>query len=147
MIISDVVNVSCSTHNMLFCFQPRFAAEVNVSQSAPFTNQFSQAGNGSQMSTEAYRAKHEITIVVCLQPILYPRSLSFVFFMLLNFSILLLTGQRGTSTIHDISVNRLSFRDSKGGRFTKCTQINVFLSYPVLMELGGYHAFIVPMHD
>lgn len=43
--------------------EPRFAAEANVSQSAPFTNQFSQAGNGSQMSTEAYRAKHEITIV------------------------------------------------------------------------------------
>ncbi|KAG2595389.1 DEAD-box ATP-dependent RNA helicase 14-like isoform X1 [Panicum virgatum] len=33
------------------------------SESAQFTNQFSQAGNGSQMSTEAYRAKHEITIV------------------------------------------------------------------------------------
>ncbi|CAO2204732.1 unnamed protein product [Urochloa humidicola] len=43
--------------------EPRSAAGVNVSQSAQFTNQVSQAGNGSQMSTEAYRAKHEITIV------------------------------------------------------------------------------------
>ncbi|CAL4951893.1 unnamed protein product [Urochloa decumbens] len=43
--------------------EPRSAAGANVSQSAQFTNQVSQAGNGSQMSTEAYRAKHEITIV------------------------------------------------------------------------------------
>ncbi|CAL4978142.1 unnamed protein product [Urochloa decumbens] len=42
--------------------EPR-SAGANVSQSAQFTNQVSQAGNGSQMSTEAYRAKHEITIV------------------------------------------------------------------------------------
>ncbi|KAF8704836.1 hypothetical protein HU200_031074 [Digitaria exilis] len=43
--------------------EPRYAAGANVSQSAQFTNQVPQAGNGSQMSTEAYRAKHEITIV------------------------------------------------------------------------------------
>ncbi|XP_021311505.1 DEAD-box ATP-dependent RNA helicase 14 isoform X3 [Sorghum bicolor] len=43
--------------------EPRSASGVNLSQSAPSTNQVSQAANGSQMSTEAYRAKHEITIV------------------------------------------------------------------------------------
>jgi hypothetical protein len=117
-------------HNVLSCFQPRSAAGANVSQSAQFTNQVSQAANGSQMSTEAYRAKHEITIIVCPQLILYPQSLLFVFLMLLSFSILLLTGQRGTSTIHDISVHRFPFRDSKGGRFTKCTPINVFCRIP-----------------
>ncbi|AQK90488.1 Putative DEAD-box ATP-dependent RNA helicase family protein [Zea mays] len=39
------------------------ASGVNLSQSALSTNQVSQYANGSQMSTEAYRAKHEITIV------------------------------------------------------------------------------------
>ncbi|CAD6232993.1 unnamed protein product [Miscanthus lutarioriparius] len=43
--------------------EPRSASGVNLSQSAPSTNQVSQAANGSQISTEAYRAKHEITIV------------------------------------------------------------------------------------
>lgn len=65
--------VPCLTRNLLSFFQPRSAAGVNVSQSAQFTNQVSQAANGSQMSTEAYRAKHEITIVVCPQLILYPQ--------------------------------------------------------------------------
>ncbi|RLN23305.1 hypothetical protein C2845_PM07G00330 [Panicum miliaceum] len=43
--------------------EPRYAAGANVSQSAQFTNQVSLDASGSQMSTEAYRAKHEITIV------------------------------------------------------------------------------------
>lgn len=43
--------------------EPRSASGVNLSQSAPSANQVSQAANGSQMSPEAYRAKHEITIV------------------------------------------------------------------------------------
>ncbi|KAJ1282391.1 hypothetical protein BS78_03G048300 [Paspalum vaginatum] len=43
--------------------ETRSAAGVNVSQSALSTNQVPQVTNGSQMSTEAYRAKHEITIV------------------------------------------------------------------------------------
>lgn len=55
------------SHNMLPSFQPRSASGVNLSQSAPSANQVSQAANGSQMSPEAYRAKHEITIVVCDQ--------------------------------------------------------------------------------
>ncbi|KAL5647611.1 hypothetical protein ACJX0J_041966, partial [Zea mays] len=39
------------------------ASGVNLSQSALSTNQVSQYANGSQMSTKAYRAKHDITIV------------------------------------------------------------------------------------
>eukprot|EP00267_Zea_mays_P052371 XP_020405420.1 putative DEAD-box ATP-dependent RNA helicase family protein isoform X2 [Zea mays] len=43
--------------------EPHYASGVNLSQSAPSTNQVSQAASGNQMSTEAYRAKHEITII------------------------------------------------------------------------------------
>lgn len=59
------VIIYCSTRNMVPCLQPHSASGVNLSQSAPSTNQGSQAANGNQMSTEAYRAKHEITIIVC----------------------------------------------------------------------------------
>ncbi|KAL6848103.1 hypothetical protein ACP4OV_022231 [Aristida adscensionis] len=43
--------------------EARSAAAVNYIQSAPSNIQVSQAANGSPMSPEAYRAKHEITIV------------------------------------------------------------------------------------
>lgn len=43
--------------------EARSAAGNNLSQSAPSTNQVPQVTNGSQISVEAYRAKHEITIV------------------------------------------------------------------------------------
>ncbi|GJN05677.1 hypothetical protein PR202_ga23328 [Eleusine coracana subsp. coracana] len=43
--------------------ESRPASGLNLAQSAPPTGQVSQAGNGSHMSPEAYRAKHEITII------------------------------------------------------------------------------------
>lgn len=43
--------------------EPRAAAGVNPAQNVPSTNPVSQAANGNRVSLEAYRAKHEITIV------------------------------------------------------------------------------------
>jgi hypothetical protein len=47
----------------------------------------------------------------------------FVIYMLLSVSLPLLSGQRGTSAFHDISIHWLPFRDSKGGRCIKHTPI------------------------
>lgn len=45
-------------------FQLRSAAGVNPAQNVTSTNPVSQTANGNHISPEAYRAKHEITIVV-----------------------------------------------------------------------------------
>jgi ATP-dependent RNA helicase DDX5/DBP2 len=58
--------VSSSALNMLYSFQSRPASGLNLAQSALSNGQVSQAGNGNQMSPDAYRAKHEITIIVSI---------------------------------------------------------------------------------
>lgn len=68
--------------HILFCsqivtcyplFQQHFSAGVNLAP-VPSTNPAPQAANGN-MSVDAYRKKHEITIIVCVQLLLSPQSL------------------------------------------------------------------------